>query len=45
MKREAGGVNNLFLPALTHRKDAVQRDIIDKIPKGEGEYIIRTYPK
>jgi hypothetical protein len=43
----AGGVGNLFLTNLTsgHRKEAVQNDINERLPKGDSEYIIKTYPK
>ena len=41
-----GGANHLFLTNLTgHRKEAVQKDIEERLPKNELEYVTQTYPK
>lgn len=45
---ETGGAmaNNLFLTNLTgHRKEAVQNDINEHLPKKNAEYITNTYPR
>ena len=47
-KREAAGgnPNALFLTNLTgHRKEAIQKEIEEKLPQGESESIIHNYPK
>ena len=41
-----GKPHALILTSLTgHRKDAIQKDIDEKIPNGDSESIIHTYPK
>lgn len=38
--------NNLFLTSITgHRKEAVQNDINERLPKNDSEYILNTYPR
>jgi hypothetical protein len=45
-KRDNVPGHALFLTGITgHRKEAVQKDISERIPKGDSEYIIQTYPK
>jgi len=47
-KRDSAGAmaNNLFLTSITgHRKEAVQNDINERLPKNDSEYILNTYPR
>ena len=48
-KRQSGSGaanNNLFLAGIGgHRKEAVQKDIAEKMPRGDTDYIIQTYPR
>lgn len=46
-KRDVNPLGNiLFLTGVTgHRKEAVQKDINERIPRGDSEYVIQAYPK
>jgi hypothetical protein len=47
-KKDNAPGHNLFLQGAGisgHRKDAVQKDINEKIPQGDSEYILHNYPR
>lgn len=45
-KRNDSGPGNFLLPNLTGvRKEAVQRDINERLPKQEQDYVTQTYSK